>query len=92
MNAIAAVNSKAREAVQGVLAWVDLGIMIIERLALLGIVVLLFAYVDGKFAIFNLPLPSADMWQLLGATAVWAMVSGRISVKKLVDILFEERK
>ena len=92
MSAIAAINGKARETVQALRAWLDLAIIIIERMALLGIAVLLFGFVDAKFALFKLPIPSADMWQLLGATAVWAIISGRINFSKLMDTFLDKKK
>ena len=86
-NPISIANAKARETIQAVVAWLDLGIFVIERVSLLGLAILLFGAVDAKFNIANLAIPSVEPWALVGLCIVQAVISGRVRFEKAFEFL-----
>ena len=85
-NVVSALDAKAKATVQGIVAWVDLVITIIEKLAMLGLVILLLGAVNSEFQILPLAIPTLAPLTLLYLAATWSLLKGRISLSKLLEI------
>ena len=84
MAVISKVDAAAKGAVTSLVAWVDLAITIVEKIAMLGLVLLLLGTVDAQFAIVDLGLPSLAPTSLAWLAVAWALLKGRLRLDKLI--------
>ena len=85
-NVVSALDQKAKSAVQALVAWVDLGITIIEKLAMLGLVILLLGAVNAEFKLIPINIPTMAPLTLLYLALAWSLLKGRISLSRILDL------
>jgi hypothetical protein len=85
-NAAAQLDTKAKGIVHTLAGWLDLAILLVEKAALLLLVVILFGTIEANFNVVNFWLPKMSPQALAWTALAWALLTRRINIEKILGL------